>query len=88
MKKHKWILFFLLLGFVSCNDDNVIFETSTEGLELKFMPVAGGAMMHYTLPNNRDIFAMNIRYLDAQGNKVLQEHKRQVPASLLSTRTM
>ena len=72
MKKHKWILFFLLLGFVSCNDDNVIFETSTEGLELKFMPVAGGAMMHYTLPNNRDIFAMNIRYLDAQGNKVLK----------------
>ena len=28
--------------------------------------------MHYTLPNNRDIFAMNVRYKDWQGNNVLK----------------
>lgn len=62
MKKYKWILFFLLVGFFACNDDNTLFTASTEGLELKFTPVAGGAIMHYTLPNDRNIFAMNIRY--------------------------
>lgn len=72
MKKYTWILFFLLLAFLACDDDDVVFEASTEGLELSFRPVAGGAMMYYTLPNNRDIFAMNVRYVDSQGQDVLK----------------
>lgn len=72
MKKYKWIVFFLLIGFFACNDENTLFTASTEGLELKFTPVAGGSMMHYTLPNNRNIFAMNIRYKDSQGQEVLK----------------
>ena len=72
MKKYKWILFFLLVGFSACNDDNTLFTASTEGLELKFTPVAGGAIMHYTLPNDKKIFAMNIRYKNSQGQDVLK----------------
>lgn len=72
MKKHKWILFFVLLGFFACNDNDYVFAPSTDGLKIEFTPVAGGAMMYYTLPDNSDIFAMNVRYKDWQGQDVLK----------------
>ena len=70
MKNSIWILL-LILGFLACNDDDVVFNPVTEGLEIKFEPVAGGAMMRYSLPNDRNIFAMNVRYKNWQGNDVL-----------------
>lgn len=71
MKNSIWILL-LILGFGACNNDDVVFMPSTEGLEIKFTPVAGGAIMHYTLPNDRDIFAINVRYKNWQGGDVLK----------------
>lgn len=71
MKNSIWILL-LILGFLACNDDDVVFEPVTEGLEIRFVPVAGGAMMHYSLPNDRNIFAMNVRYKNWQGGDVLK----------------
>lgn len=71
MKNSIWILL-LILGFLACNDDDVVFNPVTEGLEIKFEPVAGGAMMRYSLPNDRNIFAMNVRYKNWQGNDVLK----------------
>lgn len=70
--KNTILLLLLIFSFSACNDDNSVFETSAEGLEIKFTPVAGGAMMHYTLPSNREIFAMNVRYKDWQGENVLK----------------
>lgn len=72
MKKYQWILCFLLLAFGACSDEIAFFEASTEGLEVRFTPVPGGAMMHYTLPNNPEIFAMNVRYPNWQGREVLK----------------
>lgn len=72
MKRHKWILIFLLLGFLACNDDDVEFIVSPNGLEIDFKPVAGGAMMYYSLPRNGEIFAMNVRYTNSQGKSVLK----------------
>ena len=71
MKNSIWLLL-LIFSLYSCNDDDKSFNVSPEGLEVKFTPVAGGAMMHYTLPDNRDIFAMNVRYTNSQGQKVLK----------------
>ena len=71
MKNSIWILL-LIFGFLACNDDDVVFNPVTEGLEIKFEPVAGGAMMRYSLPNDRSIFAMNVRYKNWQGNDVLK----------------
>lgn len=71
MKNSIWLLL-LIFSLYSCNDDDKLFNVSPEGLEVKFTPVAGGAMMHYTLPDNRDIFAMNVRYTNSQGQKVLK----------------
>ena len=71
MKNTIFLLLFVFALF-ACEDDDSVFEPLTEGLEIKFTPVAGGAMMHYRLPNNSDIFAMNIRYKDWQGLDVLK----------------
>lgn len=71
MKNSIWLLL-LIFSLYSCNDDDSVFELSTDGLEIKFTPVAGGAMMYYSLPNNRDIFAMNIRYKNWTGNEILK----------------
>ena len=62
MMKNTIFLLLVIFGLFACEDDDSVFEPLTEGLEIKFTPVAGGAMMHYRLPNNSDIFAMNIRY--------------------------
>ena len=70
--KNTIFLLLCVLGLFACSDDDVIFEPSKEGLEIKFTPVEGGAMMHYKLPNNSDIFAMNIRYKNWQGQDVLK----------------
>ena len=72
MMKNTIFLLLVIFGLFACEDDDSVFEPSTEGLEIKFTPVAGGAMMHYSLPNNSDIFAMNIRYKDWQGFDILK----------------
>lgn len=70
--KNTIFLLLVIFGLFACEDDDSVFEPLTEGLEIKFTPVAGGAMMHYSLPNNSDIFAMNIRYKNWQGQDVLK----------------
>ena len=71
MKNTIFLLLFVF-GLFACEDDDSIFELSTDGLEVKFTPVAGGAMMYYKLPNNSDIFAVNVRYKNWQGQDVLK----------------
>lgn len=72
MMKNTIFLLLLIFGLFACEDDDTIFDLSTDGLEIKFSPVAGGAMMYYSLPNNSDIFAMNVRYMNSQGMEILK----------------
>lgn len=71
MKRYK-LLLFLLLSFIACNDDNSLFEVSTDGLKFDSRPIPGGAIFKYSLPNNSDIFSINIRYRDCHGNSILK----------------
>lgn len=71
MKKYK-LLLFLLLSFFACNDNESFFEVSTDDLKLDYKSVPGGAMLKYSLPNNGDIFSMNIRYKDNNGKTILK----------------
>lgn len=71
MKNTIFLLLFIF-GLFACEDDNTVFEPSTEGLNIKFTPVAGGAMMYYSLPDDSDIFALNIRYKNWQGEDILK----------------
>ncbi|WP_270544968.1 DUF4959 domain-containing protein [Butyricimonas paravirosa] len=71
----KRILFisFILLAFWRCNDDDVFsFGSlmSQENIHFKAQP--GGAMMYYKLPDESDIFGINVRYKDARNIEVLK----------------
>lgn len=72
MKNNTFFLLLFVFAFFACNDDDNAFHPLKEGLDIKFTPVAGGAMMHYNLPDDSDIFAMNIRYKNWQGMDVLK----------------
>lgn len=71
MKKYKLFLF-LLLSFFACKEEASFFEASTDELKLDHRPVSGGAILSYSLPNNREVFAMNIRYENTHGENVLK----------------
>lgn len=69
------ILLILLLvgGLFACNDDDVnVFDVVIPEENIHFTPISGGAVMHYKLPRESDIFAINVRYTDAQGEEVLK----------------
>lgn len=71
MKKYK-LLIFLLLGFFACNNEDSVFDVSTTDLKLNYKSVPGGAMLKYILPDNHDIFSMNIRYISSNGKTILK----------------
>ena len=69
----KRILFFFLViaGIVSCkDDDNIGFDVPVEFPSISFKPVPGGAVMHYVLPDNLDIFGVRARYTNAFGEQL------------------
>lgn len=71
MKKYK-LLIFLLLSLFACNNEDSFFEPTTDGLKLDYKSVPGGAVLKYSLPNDRNIFSMNIRYKDYRGENVIK----------------
>ena len=70
--KNTILILLLMFGLFACDDEANIFnvEVPREGFQFKAMP--GGAMMYYKLPDNSDIFALNVRYANAQGKEVLK----------------
>ena len=72
----KRILFFFLViaGIVSCkDDDNIGFNVPVEFPGISFKPVPGGAVMHYVLPDNLDIFGVRARYTNAFGEQLVKD---------------
>ena len=54
----------------ACNDDDDSrFGVPTEFRDIKFKPIPGGAVMRYYLPDQKDIFGVQVRYTDAWGEK-------------------
>ena len=72
MVNHKLFLLILLLGFLSCEDDNASFETMMQKENIRFQAMPGGAMMYYKLPSDANVFAINARYTDSRGVDVLK----------------
>ncbi|WP_065219300.1 MULTISPECIES: DUF4959 domain-containing protein [Butyricimonas] len=71
MRNISYILF-LLLGLWACSDDDVNFDIMPEK-GITFKPTAGGAMMYYTLPRERDVYAIKASYTNAQGEHVTKK---------------
>ncbi len=70
MKNIFYILSILIFS-LSCQKEAEIFniDISAEKLNLRFEPISGGAVMRYDLPNNNEIFSINIRYEDVLGKQ-------------------
>lgn len=66
------LILLLIFGLFACNDDESTFSINIPEDAFLFKPMPGGAMMHYKLPDDSDIFALNIRYTNAQGKEVLK----------------
>lgn len=72
MMKNTILICLLMFGLFACNDDDSVFSVDVPEAAFRFEAVPGGAMMRYKLPNDSDIFAMNIRYRNDQGKEVLK----------------
>ena len=68
----KKVLFLIIvLGtFLACQDDeNVLLNVPTEFKQISFDPVPGGAVMRYYLPDDTEIFGVQVEYLNAWGER-------------------
>ena len=70
--KNKILILFLIIGLFACRNEESIFNINVPEDAFFFKAMPGGAMMHYKLPDDSDIFALNVRYTNAQGNEVLK----------------
>ena len=75
MKKiHILLLLGLTMGWFACSDDDVeVFDVSTSDLKLSFSSYAGGAILHYTLPADPDIYGIKVRYENEFGEQVTRQ---------------
>ena len=70
--KHTLFLFVILLGLFACQDDDTFFDIKMPEDKIRFEPIAGGAMMYYSLPAEMDVFGIRLRYKDCRGQEMLK----------------
>ena len=66
----KYLLYITLslALFISCKKEKIEpFNVDVPIEMLKFRPIPGGAVMSYSIPESRDIYAINVYYTDGQG---------------------
>lgn len=61
----------LALTLVSCSDNDSTFAPKIGAEAFSFTPIAGGAIMHYTVPDDDDISGITVRYKDYSGKDCL-----------------
>lgn len=74
----------LVCGIASCKDDDVVgFDVPVEFQHVSFEAVPGGAVMHYRLSDNLDIFGVRARYQNAYGQELVKDGSYLVDTLLL-----
>ncbi len=74
MKIIVYLFLTMILVFTTAcsdNDTERVFVDLPENA-FTFTPTMGGAVLHYRLPDNPDIVAINVRYKDAYGKDILR----------------
>ena len=69
------IVYFLTIffGLTACSEDETGFNVPLADSNIRgAKPVSGGAMLYYTLPDNDDVFSINVRYTDSFGASTLK----------------
>lgn len=73
------------IGFLACKDnDDINFDVPVEFQKISFKPVPGGAIMHYKLPDDLNIFGVRVRYTDAYGELLTKDGTYLLDTILLS----
>lgn len=72
MMKNTILILLLIFGLFACSDDESAFSVDVPESAFLFKAMPGGAIMHYKLPDNSDIFTLKVRYTNAQGKDVLK----------------
>ena len=73
------------IGLFACNDDDEVrFDVPVDFPLLSFKPVPGGAVMHYKLPDNMDIFGVRARYTNSFGETLIKDGSYLTDTLLLS----
>lgn len=67
------LLFILLVGLCSCQDDENNFNVSLDDVSVTFEPRAGGAVMLYQVPDNSEIYAIQASYENDFGETVVKQ---------------
>ncbi len=70
----KKIIYFLLLlvSLSACKEEENTFQPNIGSEAFSFNAINGGAIMHYQLPDDKEIMGLNIRYKDFQGKEILR----------------
>lgn len=70
--KKLFVFLFIFTLFFSCSDDEeIIFNANPSDVQITFEPIEGGAYMNYTLPNNSDIYYLQVKYKDFTGKEII-----------------
>ena len=56
----------------SCQKDEAYFDVLVPADGLTFSPVEGGAVMHYRLPADEEVYGIRVRYKDAFGRAMIR----------------
>lgn len=71
MKKLAYYFLFAML-LLACSEEVSTFDANVDKNGFSYEPVMGGAELTYTLPNDPEVLAINVRYKDAYGNDMLK----------------
>ncbi len=61
-----------ILTLAACKDTENTFQPAIGSEAFSFTPIAGGAVMHYTLPADKELIGLNVRYKDFSGKEILR----------------
>lgn len=70
--KNTILILLFIFGLFACEDNDSYFDASIPQENVRFKAIPGGAVMHYTLPENTDIFAVKAEYEDYKGKKMIK----------------
>lgn len=73
MRKISFVLFFVVALLAACSkEDTSLFDVSISPEKISFIPMSGGAIMHYSLPDDKEVMAIRVRYRDAFGQEIMR----------------
>ncbi len=72
MKKIYSIIICILWALCSCQDEEAVFDVKMPSEGVSFYPIAGGAVMHYKLPADENVYNIQLCYQDAFGQEIIR----------------